>query len=95
MIRIACAGRHGSDALCQSCSDLGRYARERLEKCRFGAAKPTCATCPVHCYGPAMQERIRAVMRLAGPKMLFHHPWLTLIHYWKERSCHRHGVPPA
>jgi hypothetical protein len=94
MINIACADRHGPSELCQDCLDLRRYARERLEKCRFGAAKPTCAACPVHCYSPAMRERIRAVMRQAGPRMFFSHPWLTLIHYWKQKSRHLQGLPP-
>lgn len=93
MIDIACADRHGSGELCQDCLDLRRYARERLEKCRFGAAKPTCATCPIHCYSPTMRERIRAVMRLAGPRMFFRHPWLTLIHYWKQWTCQRGQLP--
>jgi hypothetical protein len=89
MIRIACAGRHGADPLCEACSDLLWYARERLEKCRFGTEKPTCAACPVHCYKPGMRERIRLVMRYAGPRMVLRHPWLTFIHFWKERTSRR------
>ena len=46
------------------------YARLRLEKCRYGADKPTCAKCTTHCYRPAMRERVRAVMRYSGPRML-------------------------
>jgi hypothetical protein len=32
------------------------------------------------CYTPDMRERIRAVMRFSGPRMLLHHPWLALMH---------------
>ncbi len=86
MIRIYCRGQHGTRAgLCAECGELLAYAQERLERCRFGADKPTCANCPVHCYRPAMRERIRAVMRYAGPRMSYRHPVLTLYHFLDGR----------
>jgi hypothetical protein len=34
-----------------------------------------------------MQERVRGVMRFAGPKMLRHHPILALLHLlWDSRK---------
>ena len=57
----------------------------RLEKCPFGSEKPTCATCPIHCYRPSMRERMRDVMRESGPWMLWHHPILTIRHMLDER----------
>ncbi len=42
--------------------------------------KPTCAQCPIHCYKPAMRAEVQQVMRYAGPRMLWRHPWLTLRH---------------
>ncbi|GAB4373844.1 MAG: nitrous oxide-stimulated promoter family protein [Spirochaetales bacterium] len=56
------------------------YALNRLESCRFGEDKPTCSRCPVHCYRSDMRERIRAVMRYAGPRMLVYHPLLAILH---------------
>lgn len=86
MIRIYCRGQHGTrGSLCADCEALQTYAHERLARCRFGADKPTCANCPVHCYKPAMRERIRAVMRYAGPRMSYRHPILTLFHFWDGR----------
>lgn len=86
MIRIYCRGQHGTrGGLCADCEALLTYAHERLARCRFGADKPTCANCPVHCYKPAMRERIRAVMRYAGPRMSYRHPILTLFHFWDGR----------
>ncbi len=86
MIRIYCAGQHGTRGdLCADCEELLAYAHERLIKCRFGAEKPTCANCPVHCYKPTMRERIRAVMRYAGPRMSYRHPILTLYHFLDGR----------
>ena len=43
----------------------------------FGDDKPTCANCKVHCYSEAMRERVRDVMRYAGPRMLWRHPVLA------------------
>ena len=86
MIRIACRGQHGTrSGLCDECAELLGYADERLRQCRFGADKPACAKCPVHCYKPAMRERIRAAMRYAGPRMSYRHPILTLFHFWDGR----------
>ena len=66
--------------LCADCAELLAYARARLEKCRYGAEKPTCAKCTTHCYKPAMRERVRAVMRYSGPRMLKEHPVLAVAH---------------
>lgn len=81
MIRLHCRDRHGARArLCRECAGLQAYAEARLRRCPFQEGKTTCAKCPVHCYEPAMRERIRAVMRYAGPRMLCRHPVLALLH---------------
>ena len=86
MVRIYCAGHHdGADPLCASCATLQRYAHARLDACPYGAEKPTCVACPIHCYKPAEREAMREVMRFAGPRMMWRHPWLAVIHLWKER----------
>jgi hypothetical protein len=79
MLHIYCRDRHG-DVLCRDCRELMNYVSLRLERCRFGDEKPTCAKCPVHCYQRDRREQIRVVMRYAGPKMLWKHPWLSLCH---------------
>lgn len=81
MIRIACRGRHGADdVLCEQCQELLSYALDRVDRCPFQADKPTCADCNVHCYRPDMREKIRAVMKYAGPRMLYRHPLLLIGH---------------
>jgi hypothetical protein len=82
MIAMYCRGHHGGAGtpLCDDCAALHDYARRRLQRCVFGDAKPTCANCTVHCYKAAMRERIRQVMRWAGPRMLWRHPALALWH---------------
>jgi hypothetical protein len=86
MIVLYCRARHGGRALCPTCSELAAYARQRLERCPFQADKPTCVSCPVHCYSPTQREAVRQVMRWAGPRMLLHHPILALRHLLDERS---------
>ena len=80
MIGMYCAHHHGVPNLCADCTDLFEYARRRLERCVFGDAKPNCAKCVVHCYNKDMRERIRVVMRWAGPRMLLRHPVLGVRH---------------
>ncbi|HLZ54634.1 MAG TPA: nitrous oxide-stimulated promoter family protein, partial [Verrucomicrobiae bacterium] len=69
------------EVLCPECQQLHDYAAVRLERCRFGVEKPTCAQCPVHCYQKARREQVKVVMRYAGPRMLWQHPVLSLIHW--------------
>ena len=59
---------------------LGEYAWKRLDYCRFGEKKSACKKCPIHCYAPQMREKIRAVMRWAGPRMLIYHPIAAIRH---------------
>ncbi len=81
MVRLYCRGRHGSsEALCRDCQALLDYAHRRLDGCVYGEDKPVCARCPVHCYRPAMRKQMIAVMRYAGPRMLFRHPILAAAH---------------
>ena len=82
MIHLYCRLHHSTKkTLCPECAELLAYTQERLDKCPFQEGKTTCARCPIHCYRPAMRERIRTVMRFAGPRMLFRHPILTLWHF--------------
>lgn len=89
MIRIYCQQHHEPEnELCADCSDLLDYAVDRLDKCPFGAKKPTCENCTIHCYQPDRREQARIVMRFAGPRMMWRHPILAIIHLikvWKEK----------
>ena len=64
---------------------LQAYAEARLRRCPFQEGKIPCAECPVHCYEPGMRERIRAVMRYAGPRMLYRYPVLAVLHFLDGR----------
>ena len=81
MIQLYCKKQHHSkDGLCPECAALDAYARMRSEKCPFMETKTFCSNCKVHCYKPEMREKIRAVMRWAGPRMLPVHPVLSIRH---------------
>jgi hypothetical protein len=81
MMRVYCADHHGETAsLCQACRELLEYAHKRLDTCPFQDAKPACNHCRVHCYSRSMRDRVKAVMRYAGPRMLLRHPLLSFYH---------------
>lgn len=89
MIALFCRKKHQGGLLqkplCPNCQELSQYAAGRVERCIFGEQKPACVKCPVHCYRKDMRERIRVVMRAAGPAMALHHPYLALRHLWVSR----------
>ncbi len=81
MLALYCRGNHGrGPGLCHPCSKLQIYVDLRLARCPFAPDKPTCANCTVHCYRADMRERIREVMRWAGPRMTWRHPVMALWH---------------
>ncbi len=81
MIRLYCRGKHHKKReLCQECRMLSEYAAVRIQKCPFMETKTFCSACKVHCYAPEMRERVRDVMRYAGPRMIFYHPVLAVRH---------------
>ncbi len=81
MLRLYCHAHHQpTGELCDECQALLAYAESRLQRCPYQGAKPTCARCPTHCYRRDMRQRIRAVMRYAGPRMIWHHPLLAVQH---------------
>ena len=82
MIALYCHGNHGSarGELCSECAELAQYAQKRTARCPFMATKTFCSQCKVHCYAPEMRERIRQVMRYAGPRLMLSHPVMTVHH---------------
>jgi hypothetical protein len=87
MTQIYCRKKHScADELCPECAGLLAYALERIDKCPFQEAKPTCRTCPVHCYKKDKRAEVRRMMAYSGPWMVLYHPILTVQHYWDERK---------
>ncbi|MDH5297832.1 MAG: nitrous oxide-stimulated promoter family protein [Desulfobulbaceae bacterium] len=81
MIGLYCRNHHRSRSeLCVACQKLVEYARLRLSRCPFQENKTTCGNCRIHCYKPELREKIREVMRYAGPRLIWHHPLLAMGH---------------
>jgi hypothetical protein len=81
MIELYCRNKHGMEHdLCADCRSLREYAEQRVSRCPLIEDKPTCVNCRVHCYKPIMRERIKAVMRNSGPRMMWRHPILSIRH---------------
>ena len=81
MIALYCRRQHGKkNGLCPECAALAEYARQRSDRCPFMETKTFCSNCKVYCYKPEMREKIRAVMRFSGPRMIFHHPVTAVRH---------------
>ena len=81
MIALYCKKKHrGRKELCKECEELMTYARMRSDKCPFMEMKTFCSNCRVHCYQPAMREKIKEVMRFSGPRLIFTHPIIAIKH---------------
>ncbi len=85
MVGLYCKHHHGTPALCSDCEELASYADRRLDLCPYGPEKPSCINCPIHCYRPEPREKMREVMRFAGPRMLTRHPALAIMHLIDDR----------
>ena len=98
MIGAWCRARHerggtrGANGLCGECAELAAYAEARLAACRYAERKPSCGLCLTRCYRREMRERIREVMRWAGPRMLWLAPLEFLRHLKDGRAGGRRGV---
>ena len=81
MIALYChRNHHTKGVLCPECAALNDYAHARSEHCPFMETKTFCVNCRVHCYKPDMREKIRAVMRFSGPRIIFYHPVAAIRH---------------
>lgn len=80
MIRLYCLKKEMNATLCADCEELLYYAHTRLDRCPFGEKKSSCKKCKVHCYKPAMREKMRKVMRFSGPRMILYAPWEAIKH---------------
>ncbi len=87
MIAIYCKKKHSTKhGLCPECTALETYAKMRSDKCPFMETKTFCSNCKIHCYKPDMREKIREVMRFAGPRMLFVHPIMAIRHVIESKK---------
>lgn len=87
MIKMYCDHSHEQiDEVCSDCIELAEFANERINRCIFQEDKPVCSECQVHCYRQDMRDKIKTVMRFAGPKMILRHPILGIRHIIDKRK---------
>ncbi|TAL67255.1 MAG: nitrous oxide-stimulated promoter family protein [Bacteroidetes bacterium] len=77
---------HTKGELCEDCSKMFEYVMKKLDRCPFDEDKPTCLNCSIHCYKSEEREKIRQIMSIAGPKMLWEHPMLAIMHLIDNRK---------
>jgi len=86
MVKMYCNHNHGKKgSICSECNELIEFANERIEKCVFQNNKPVCSECQIHCYRQEMRDKIKVVMRFAGPRMIFLHPIIGIRHLIDKR----------
>ncbi len=91
VITLYCHAHHREretlpSGLCPDCQQIHQYALEKLRKCPYGAEKPNCPKCPIHCYSKEMREKMNMIMRYSGPRMVVSHPVLSLYHLLNSRK---------
>ena len=81
MIAIYCNKHHNlSQSLCDDCINISEYAAKCISLCPYGPDKPVCGKCPSNCFRGDMYGKMVKIMRFAGPRMLYKHPFLTARH---------------
>ena len=80
MVELYCLRKLHLPAIDDEHKALIAYAHKRLDGCKFSEQKPACKRCPIHCYKPDMREKIRAIMRWAGPRMIIYNPIAAIRH---------------
>jgi hypothetical protein len=81
MIKLYCRKHHAGDTIsfpCDECSTMIDYAFLKLDKCIYGDKKPSCKNCSSHCYNQKMRDKIKAVMRYSGPRLIYYYPILSI-----------------
>ncbi len=86
MISIYCRGNHKQKTLCEDCNELLTYAKQRIHHCPRKEVKTFCSACEIHCYQKEKRNKIKEVMRYAGPRMIFYHPVLAILHVIQTRK---------
>ena len=82
MIDIYCKQfNSGVSEHCAEYRELLNYSLKRVDNCPYGENKPVCPKCKIHCYNKNMRAKIKAVMKYSGPKIMFRHPYLALMHF--------------
>ncbi|MEI7596719.1 MAG: nitrous oxide-stimulated promoter family protein [Bacteroidota bacterium] len=94
MIGLYCRKKHQTNVLCLDCKELLNYTFFKIENCIFGEEKPTCKSCSVHCYQKIQREKVREIMRFAGPRMIWFYPIRALMHFFRIKNTETRSQKP-
>lgn len=89
MIEYYCKQNHHQEIICKNCSDLVKYAHNKLKNCLYRENKPSCLRCKVHCYSNEKREEIKKVMAYVGPKMIYLMPTQYIKHIINKELYHK------
>ena len=86
---IYCRAHHrgaSKDAagLCAECRETVDATAQRAAACPYGH-EANCQDCETHCQRGEAQDRIRAMMRYAAPRMALRHPLMTVEYLRRKR----------
>lgn len=87
---IYCAAHHAGalkdDAgMCEECAAVIKYTHERASACPYNH-EGNCQDCKLKCNRGEQQQRIKAIMKYAAPRMLVKHPIMTMEYLAKKRK---------
>jgi len=80
MVELYCKQKLHQTSISEEYTQLIEYGCLRLEHCKYGKKKPACKSCKTHCYRSEMREKMRTVMKWAGPRMLLYNPMAMIRH---------------
>jgi Nitrous oxide-stimulated promoter len=88
---IYCGKYHSSEKgeLCDSCSAELEYAIHKTKICPEKDQGKTCSDCKVHCFEAEHRERIKEIMRFAGPRLIWSHPLLSVRYIYLKLHSRR------
>lgn len=69
--------------LCEDCEDVWKFSKQRIDRCPYMEEKTFCSMCKTHCYG-RYREKVKAMMRFGGPRMLLISPIMVIKHLYYE-----------
>ena len=86
-----CKGNHAGRAkdaagMCPECRGAIEQTLARAEACPHGH-EGTCQDCATPCQRGEAQQRIKAIMRYAAPRMMFRHPLMALGYLRKKAKA--------
>lgn len=86
---IYCRAHHAdrpknSAGMCAECSATISFTHDRAANCPNNH-QGNCQDCAIKCNRGNQQQRIRAIMAYAAPRMMVRHPLMTLEYLAKKR----------